>query len=239
MAAAAWAKCIWLTIPVLDREVAVKLIGAGMDDPDARHRLVEEARAAGRLRHPNIVTIFDAGEHAGNPYIAMEHVGGETLRSLIQRRAPFSPGRKLALIEGACAGLAHAHRANVVHFDVKPDNLMLDSRGLLKVLDFGVARVLKSEVLVTQHVAGTLRYMSPEQLSGGPLDRRSDVFSLGCSLFEFIAYRASLHWKSARAHRAYHRRAGAASGRRAALGGFETRRDGFEGDGARPLGEIR
>ncbi len=174
--------------PVLDREVAVKLIGIGMDDPDARHRLVEEARAAGRLRHPNIVTIFDAGEHAGNPYIAMEHIGGETLRSLIQRRAPFSPGRKLALIEGACAGLAHAHRANVVHFDVKPDNLMLDSRGVLKVLDFGVARVLKSEVLVTQHVAGTLRYMSPEQLSGGALDRRSDVFSLGCSLFEFIAY---------------------------------------------------
>ena len=174
--------------PVLDREIAVKLIGAGIEDPDARRRLVEEARAAGRLRHPNIVTIFDAGEHANNPYIAMENVGGETVRSLIERRAPFSPGRKLALFEGACAGLAHAHRANVVHFDVKPDNLMLDPSGVLKVLDFGVARVLKSEVLVTQHVAGTLRYMSPEQLSGRPLDRRSDVFSLGCSLFEFIAY---------------------------------------------------
>ena len=174
--------------PVLDREIAVKLIGAGIDDPDARRRLVEEARAAGRLRHPNIVTIFDAGVHADNPYIAMENVGGETVRSLIERRAPFSPGRKLALFEGACAGLAHAHRANVVHFDVKPDNLMLDPSGVLKVLDFGVARVLKSEVLVTQHVAGTLRYMSPEQLTGQPLDRRSDVFSLGCSLFEFIAY---------------------------------------------------
>jgi serine/threonine-protein kinase len=174
--------------PVLDREVAVKLIGAGLDDANARHRLVQEARAAGRLRHPNIVTIFDAGEHGGNSYIAMEHLSGETVRSLIQRRAPFSPGRKLALMEGACAGLAHAHRANVVHFDVKPDNLMLDARGVLKVLDFGVARVLKSEVLVTQHVAGTLRYMSPEQLSGGALDRRSDVFSLGCSLFEFVAY---------------------------------------------------
>ena len=174
--------------PVLDREIAVKLIGAGIDNPDGRRRLVEEARAAGRLRHPNIVTIFDAGEHAGNSYIAMEHVGGETVRSLIERRAPFSPGRKLALFEGACAGLAHAHRANVVHFDVKPDNLMLDARGMLKVLDFGVARVMKSEVLVTQHVAGTLRYMSPEQLSGRPLDRRSDVFSLGSSLFEFLAY---------------------------------------------------
>ncbi len=174
--------------PVLDRELAVKLIGAGIKDPHARRRLVDEARAAGRLRHPNIVTIFDAGEHEGNPYIAMEYVVGDSLRSLIERRAPFSQGRKLLLMEGACAGLAHAHRENVVHFDVKPDNLMVDGRVGIKVLDFGVARVLKSEVLVTQHVAGTLRYMSPEQLTGKPLDRRSDVFSLGCSLFEFIAY---------------------------------------------------
>ncbi len=174
--------------PVLDRELAVKLIGAGIKDPHARRRLVEEARAAGRLRHPNIVTIFDAGEHEGNPYIAMEYVVGDTLRSLIERRAPFSQGRKLLLMEGACAGLAHAHRENVVHFDVKPDNLIVDGRVGVKVLDFGVARVLKSEALVTQHVAGTLRYMSPEQLTGKPLDRRSDVFSLGCSLFEFITY---------------------------------------------------
>ncbi len=174
--------------PVLDRELAVKLIGAGIKDPNARRRLVDEARAAGRLRHPNIVTIFDAGEHEGNPYIAMEYVVGDTLRSLIERRAPFSQGRKLLLMEGACAGLAHAHRENVVHFDVKPDNLIVDGRVGVKVLDFGVARVLKSEALVTQHVAGTLRYMSPEQLTGKPLDRRSDVFSLGCSLFEFITY---------------------------------------------------
>ena len=174
--------------PVLDREVAVKLIGGEIDDEQARGRLVQEARAAGRLRHPNIVTIFDAGEHAGAPYIAMEHLGGETLRSLIRQRAPVSLGRRLALIEGACAGLAHAHRASVVHLDVKPDNLMLDVSGVLKVLDFGIARVLKSGVLMTMHVAGTLRYMSPEQVRGEPLDHRSDVFSLGCSLFELIAY---------------------------------------------------
>jgi hypothetical protein len=174
--------------PVLDREVALKLIGSEIDDDRARQRLVEEARAAGRLRHPNIVTIFDAGEHAGAPYIAMEHVGGETLRGLIRRRAPLSLAHRLELIEGACAGLAHAHRANVVHFDVKPDNLMLDDAGVLKVLDFGIARVLKAEALVTKHLVGTLSYMSPEQVSGAPLDRRSDVFSLGCSLFELIAY---------------------------------------------------
>ena len=176
--------------PVLDREVAVKLIRAGVDDPGARQRLVQEARAAGRLRHPNIVTLFDAGEHEGSLYIAMEHLGGETLRSLIHRRAELPLARRLELIEGACAGLAHAHRANVVHFDVKPDNLMLDTSGVVKVLDFGIARVLQSEVLVTQSVVGTLRYMSPEQISGGPLDRRCDVFSVGCSLFELITYKA-------------------------------------------------
>ena len=118
----------------------------------------------------------------------MEHVAGDTLRALIRRRAPLPLGRRLRFIESACAGLAHAHRANVVHFDVKPDNLMLDADGVLKVLDFGIARVLKNEVLLTQHVVGTLRYMSPEQAAGGPLDRRSDVFSLGCSLFELVAY---------------------------------------------------
>jgi len=174
--------------PVLDRKVAVKLIGREMDDQEARRRLVHEARAAGRLRHPNIVTIFDAGEHEGAPYIAMEHVEGETLRALVRRRAPLPLARRLELVESACAGLAHAHRANVVHFDVKPDNLMLDANGILKVLDFGIARVLKNEMLVTQHVVGTLRYMSPEQAAGHPLDRRSDVFSLGSSLFELVAY---------------------------------------------------
>lgn len=174
--------------PVLDRKVAVKLIGREIDDQEAQRRLVHEARAAGRLRHRNIVTIFDAGEHEGAPYIAMEHMEGETLRALIRRRAPLPLARRLEFIESASAGLAHAHRANVVHFDVKPDNLMLDADGVLKVLDFGIARVLKNEVLLTQHVVGTLRYMSPEQAAGGPLDRRSDVFSLGSSLFELVAY---------------------------------------------------
>ena len=111
--------------PVLDRDVAVKLMGGAFDDAVAQARLELEARAAARLRHPNIVTIFDAGEHEGTPYIAMEYVPGETLRSVIRRQAELSLPRRLELIEGACAGLAHAHRAGVVHLDVKPDNLIL------------------------------------------------------------------------------------------------------------------
>jgi serine/threonine-protein kinase len=174
--------------PVLDRELAVKVIASELEDESARRRFIGEARAAGRLRHPNIVTIFDAGEHEGRPYIAMEYVPGETFRSLIRRRAALSLARRLELIEGACAGLAHAHAAGVVHLDIKPDNLMVDSSGVVKVLDFGIARVLEGGAHTTRHLLGTLRYMSPEQMVGGPLDYKCDVFSLGCSLYELVAY---------------------------------------------------
>jgi serine/threonine protein kinase len=174
--------------PVLHRTVAIKLISETFDDDAARRRLVREARAAARFRHPNIVTIFDAGEYQGRSYIAMEYVAGETLASLIGRRVALPLRRRLELIEEACRGLAHAHRAGVVHLDIKPDNLMVDDTGHLKVLDFGIARVLQGESIATAHVAGTLRYMSPEQLRGSTLDHRSDVFSLGCALFELVTY---------------------------------------------------
>jgi serine/threonine-protein kinase len=174
--------------PMLERDVAIKLIAGGLDDAVARRRFVREASAAGRLRHPNIVTIFDAGEYEGRPFTAMEYVAGHTLRTLIQRRVPLTLGRRLELVEHACAGLAHAHRAGVVHLDIKPDNMIVDDAGVLKVLDFGIARVLSSESLATRHVVGTLRYMSPEQIAGDPLDHRSDIFSLGCSLYELLTY---------------------------------------------------
>ena len=182
---------------MLDRDIALKVLNVEFDDIEARKRIVREARAASRLRHPNIVTVFDAGEDNGRSYIAMEYVSGDTLGGLIRRRAFLSMARKLELIEGACAGLAHAHKIFVVHLDIKPDNLMLDETGIVRVLDFGIARVLRSDVEVTRSVAGTLRYMSPEQLQGRAIDRRSDVYSLGCSLFELVsgvpAYSGSTH----------------------------------------------
>ncbi len=174
--------------PMLERDIAVKLIAGEIDDDVARRRLVREASAVGRLRHANIVTIFDAGEHDGRPFIAMEYVPGETMRGFIHRREPLPLRRRLELIEDACAGLAHAHRLGVVHLDIKPDNLIVDESGVLKVLDFGIARVLNSEAMATRHIVGTLRYMSPEQIAGDPLDHRSDIFSLGCSLYELLAY---------------------------------------------------
>ena len=174
--------------PMLERDIAVKLLTGEIDSEVARRRLAREASAAGRLRHPNIVTIFDAGEHEGRSFIAMEYVPGETLRSIIRRRLELPLRRRLELIEGACAGLAHAHHAGVVHLDVKPDNLIVDDTGVVKVLDFGIARVLSNNAFATRHVVGTLRYMSPEQIAGEPLDHRSDVFSLGCSLYEMLSY---------------------------------------------------
>ena len=173
--------------PVIDRPVAIKLIGNAVENETARRRLVREARTAGRLRHPNIVTIFESGEHEQQPFIAMEYVPGETLRHVIGRRDPMSMRRRLEMIEGACAGLAHAHRAGVVHLDIKPDNLILDETGIVKVLDFGISRNTQADTL-TAHVAGTLRYMSPEQIQGQAFDHRSDTFSLGCALFELLSY---------------------------------------------------
>jgi serine/threonine-protein kinase len=174
--------------PIIDRMVAIKVIGTGLEDNSGRHRLLREARAAGRLHHSNIVSVFEAGEYENRLFIAMEYVPGETLGSIIRRRAAVTLRRRIEMIESACAGLAHAHRAGVVHLDIKPDNLMLDEAGVVKVLDFGISRVLQNETRATAHGAGTLRYMSPEQVQGIPLDHRSDVFSLGCSLFELVTY---------------------------------------------------
>ena len=171
--------------PLIDRLVAVKLLSAAFDAV-ARDRFTREARAAGRLAHEHIVTIFDVGEHRGQPFIAMEYVPGETLGALIRQRPSPPRGELLRLIQDACTGLAFAHRSGVVHLDVKPENLIRREDGRLKILDFGLARVVAIDETHTRHSAGTLRYMSPEQLNGGLVDHRSDVFGLGCVLYEAL-----------------------------------------------------
>ncbi|MGE0360827.1 MAG: serine/threonine-protein kinase [Vicinamibacterales bacterium] len=172
--------------PLIERHVAVKVLAASFDAA-ARERFTREARAAGRLHHEHIVTIFDVGEHAGRPFIAMEYVPGQTLGALIRAASPPSRRELLGLLDDACAGLAFAHRAGVVHLDVKPENLMRHDDGRLKILDFGIARVVAADETHTRHVLGTLRYMSPEQLNGGEVDHRSDVFGIGCVLYEVVA----------------------------------------------------
>lgn len=176
--------------PTLERDVAIKVLYR--DDDDLRERFLREARSVARLRHPNIVTVFDVGEEDGWPFIAMEYVPGETLGQIIRDRRAVGTRRKIRWIEDVCQGLAYAHDAGIIHRDVKPANLMVGTDGTVKVLDFGVARVDR-ETQLTQagSILGTLNYMSPEQVQGGEVDRRSDVFAVGAVLYELLSYRAA------------------------------------------------
>ena len=172
--------------PAIDRLVVIKLLREGFDDAAMRERFAREARAAGRLQHPNIVTVFDVGEHDARPYIAMEYIAGETLAQLIRRRAIGRHWEKLAILEDLCAALHYAHGAGIVHRDIKPANVMRDSAGVLKILDFGIARAAGAGLTREGDVVGTLNYMSPEQLAGEPVDHRTDIYSVGVLAYELV-----------------------------------------------------
>ena len=181
--------------PAIDRLVALKLLR--VDNDEMRARFLREARSAGRLQHSHIVTVYDVGEHEGQPFIAMEYINGETLGEMIQRRAPTSVSRKLTLMEELCEGLAYAHNAGLVHRDIKPANLMITTDGgTLKVLDFGIARGSGDSGLTeVGTMMGTPNYMSPEQASGKPVDQRSDIFAVGAVIYETLVYRQAFPGK--------------------------------------------
>ncbi len=178
-------------LKLFERHVAVKLLREDLDDEQVRLRFVREAQSAATLRHKNIVTILDFGDHEGQPYLVIEFIEGETLGQLIKRRAPLPLSRRLQLIEELCSGLGHAHRAQVVHRDIKPANLMIASADQqLKILDFGIARLGESSLTQTGGLLGSVNYMSPEQVGGGSrVDHRSDIFSVGTVLYELLSYR--------------------------------------------------
>ena len=187
----------------LGRTVALKVLRAG-DDPELLRRLDREARAASALNHPNIVHIYDVGEAAsrtGAHYVAMEYVEGETLRRRLSR-GPLPIPELLELGAQLTDGLAKAHRAGIVHRDLKPENLMVTADGMLKILDFGLAKVVAPPLgdIDTQEtlsrygtragtLVGTLEYMSPEQASGRPVDHRTDQFAVGLILGEMATGR--------------------------------------------------
>jgi serine/threonine protein kinase len=183
------------TNPNTNRLVAIKLLLANLDSGDLRERFSRESRALAALNHPNIVDIYDSGEFQGSPFIVMEYVRGETLSEKIKRRASLTLAQKIRLMVELCSGLGHAHEAGIIHRDIKPANLMVDQHGRLKILDFGIARVSESltraGVQVTQlnMRIGTPGYMSPEQIEGGAIDRRSDVFAVGAVCYELLSYR--------------------------------------------------
>ena len=172
----------------LDRLVAIKLLRDGFDNEELRGRFEEEARNVAKLTHPNIVTIYEYGAHDGRPYIAMEYVAGHSLADLIRGKMPLPLARRVRLIEELCSGLSHAHKAHLVHRDVKPANLMVTTSGMLKVLDFGIAKLRGSDRTQKGMLVGTVNYMSPEQITGQPVDHRSDIFAVGLVLHEVLTY---------------------------------------------------
>jgi beta-lactam-binding protein with PASTA domain/serine/threonine protein kinase len=174
----------------LDRTVAVKVMHEGLaDDDEFVRRFQREARSAARLSHPHVVAVFDTGEDAGTLFLVMEYVPGLTLRDLIRKEAPMSPGKALAVVEPLLSALAAAHDAGIVHRDVKPENVLMADDGRVKVADFGLSRAINSE---TQHTAtggvliGTVSYLSPELVVDGRADARADVYAAGVIVYEML-----------------------------------------------------
>ena len=184
--------------PVLDRDVAIKslLVDFGVDQ-DARARFQQEARAAARLQHPNIVTIFEFGEKDDSPYLIMEFLGGDDLEGLI-KGDPLSLVQRLDIVAQLCDGLAFAHEQGVVHRDIKPGNVRVLEDGTVKLLDFGIAKVPKADAS-SGMVGGSAGYVSPEQLSMEPVDARSDLFSVGVLAYELLTGRQPFTGDSAAA----------------------------------------
>lgn len=173
---------------ILDRPVAVKLMHREMtEQPEQLERFNQEARAVAKLSNPNVVAVIDAGEDQGRPYIVLEYVQGETLKQRIARVGALDATEALAYGLEVAQGLGVAHERNMVHRDVKPQNVLIDSTGRAKLTDFGIARELNDEgVTSTGKVIGTTDYVAPEQAMGKDVDPRSDIYSLGIVLFEML-----------------------------------------------------
>lgn len=174
--------------PTIARKIALKAIrfdGIGTSADEAARRFKNEARAAGGLNHPNIVTVYDAGEDSGILYLAMEFIEGSTLEALIRQQRSIATSQTIDIIRQVCAGLDFAHAKGIIHRDVKPGNIMLAGNSLVKITDFGIARAGEA-MTITGQVVGTPNYMSPEQVLGKQLDGRSDLFSVGVILYEMV-----------------------------------------------------
>ncbi len=176
----------------LHRSVAVKLMSPSLvQDEPARARFLREARALAQVNSPNVVAVYDAGEDAERPYLVMELVEGTTLELELRRTGHLEPARAVAIATGMASGLAAAHERGIVHRDVKPSNVFLTPSDAAKIGDFGIARLERPDatLTLTGQTFGSPPYMSPEQATGGKVDARADLYSLGCVLFQMLAGR--------------------------------------------------
>ena len=176
--------------PLIDRIVAVKTINLGLAldyKEEYEGRFYQEAKAAGRLSHPNIVTVYDVGKSGDVAYIAMEFLQGRELRDILDEKVHLPIDQVLDIVIQVLRGLAYAHEHGIVHRDIKPSNIMVVRDGLVKITDFGIARMESSSVRTqTGMVLGSPKYMSPEQVLGKSIDQRSDIFSVGVMLYEML-----------------------------------------------------
>ena len=185
------------TDSLLGRDVAIKMLRPEMArDINFRERFRKEAQNSGRLNHPNIVAVYDTGEADDDglaiPYIVMERVHGRTLRDLVREDGPLPPREAAEVLGPVADALQASHEAGIIHRDIKPANIMLTNTGQVKVMDFGIARALDdstSAMTQTSAVIGTAQYLSPEQAQGKPADARSDIYALGCVMFESVTGR--------------------------------------------------
>jgi serine/threonine protein kinase len=172
----------------LDRQVALKVMHADLArDEEFVNRFIGEAKSVARLSHPNVVSVFDQGRDGSYLYLAMEYLPGRTLRNLLDERGWFPPREALAIMVPLLSGLAAAHRAGLVHRDVKPENVLIAPDGHLKVVDFGLARALTmGNQTRTGQILGTVAYLAPEQVTGTGADARTDIYAAGIVLFELL-----------------------------------------------------
>lgn len=177
--------------PAINRPVALKTIRLDfITDPEEmeelKERLYREAQAAGKLSHPNIVTIYDVGSDGDLQYIAMEYLEGQTLEDMIKKKTKFNYKIVAQIMIQICSALQYAHERNIVHRDIKPANIMITKDYAVKVMDFGIARIDSNSMTKTGIAMGTPNYISPEQLQGQPVDAKADIFSLGVVLYELL-----------------------------------------------------
>ncbi|EMR07564.1 Serine/threonine-protein kinase PrkC [Bhargavaea cecembensis DSE10] len=184
---------------ILDRPVAIKVLRQDFsDENELRKRFQREALSATSLVHPNIVNIYDVGEDGDLQYLVMEYVEGQTLKEYIKDRAPLAPAEAVEIMKQLCSGITAAHIHGIIHRDIKPQNILMDREGQVKLTDFGIAMALSATALTrTNSVMGTVHYLSPEQARGGMATERTDIYSLGIVLFEILTGKLPFSGESA------------------------------------------